>query len=272
MRGTNTDKQSINAPIIETEHSSPSQRDAVKADNQEQNAISNTSTTSKQTEAIEAEFERKKQEIEEYYADQFRQLQQKVEITLKEYDATDRAAYASFIERLKDTVSITSGSVSTSGYVSPYGHISAHGYYDGTTYTQAAGNPSLEYKYQVQRTNEAIKKLMGEYELDFEHLQRQKACALSDLEKEKKKAIVAASYQEINSSIHKSTPISQGTVTGILFSEETPLTVINGEVFREGQTINGVKVIKIYPDYVDFEKSGSRWSQRVNEPPSTNWP
>ena len=65
-------------------------------------------------------------------------------------------------------------------------------------------------------------------------------------------------------------PDSYFVVTGILFSEESPLAMINGNVIREGKSINGVKVIKIQQDSVEFENANHRWSQKVNEPASAN--
>jgi hypothetical protein len=50
-------------------------------------------------------------------------------------------------------------------------------------------------------------------------------------------------------------------VTGILFSEESPSAVINGNVVGEGKDVNGVKVLKIHRDYVEFEKAGRHWNQ-----------
>jgi hypothetical protein len=67
-------------------------------------------------------------------------------------------------------------------------------------------------------------------------------------------------------------PKTHGVVTGILLSEKTPMAVIDGKVVSVGQNIYDVNVIKIEQGYVEFEKSGVRWSQRVNEPPSTSWP
>ena len=65
-------------------------------------------------------------------------------------------------------------------------------------------------------------------------------------------------------------PDSYCVVTGILFSEESPLAVINGNVIGEGKSVNGVKVIKIHQDYVEFENANHRWSQKVTEPASAN--
>jgi hypothetical protein len=273
MRGTNSIRQSIHTPIVETERLSPPLKIANGAMNQEKIKVSNTSTTNEnQIVAIEAEFGRKKKEIEEYYANRFRQLQQNVETTLKEYDAADRAAYARFTEQLKSTVSTSSGYTSMSGYVSQYGSVSAHGYYDGTTHTQVAGAPSVAYGRHVQRINKAIDNLMDEYELDFDHLQRRRACALDDLEKEKALALAAVRSQGASSSILPISAIAQGIVTGIIYSEENPLAVIDGKVIHEGQSIGGAKVVKINQDSVELEYAGNRWSQKVNETPSPQWP
>ncbi|MGA2678514.1 MAG: hypothetical protein ABSF37_04325 [Sedimentisphaerales bacterium] len=67
-------------------------------------------------------------------------------------------------------------------------------------------------------------------------------------------------------------PDTHGIVDGILFSEGTPMAVVDGKVVSVGQNIDGVKVVKIEQGYVEFEKSGVRWSQKVNESPSTSWP
>ncbi|GAI29692.1 unnamed protein product, partial [marine sediment metagenome] len=37
----------------------------------------------------------------------------------------------------------------------------------------------------------------------------------------------------------------------------------DGKIVHEQDTINGVKVIKIYEDKVEFEKAGERWTQQV---------
>ncbi len=273
MRGTNPDQQSIPKSIVETEHSVSPQSIDDGTINRGKIAVSNSSTMDvKKIEAIEAEFGRKKQEIENYYADQFRQLQQKVETALREYDVKDRAAYAWFTEQLKNTISTSSGYANMSGYVSPSGYVSAHGYYDETTHTQVAGAPSVAYGRHVQRMNKAVNNLMDEYELDFEHLQRRRACALDDLEKQKALALAAVHSQGVGQSIPPTSTIAQGTVTGIIYSEENPLTIIDGNILHEGQSIRGVKIIKINQSSVEVEYAGNRWSQRVNELAATDWP
>lgn len=63
--------------------------------------------------------------------------------------------------------------------------------------------------------------------------------------------------------------VDKGTVTGIMYADDTPMAVIDGVILREGQSIHNAKVVKINPDYVEFEYEGKRWSQKVNELPST---
>jgi hypothetical protein len=58
----------------------------------------------------------------------------------------------------------------------------------------------------------------------------------------------------------------KGTVTGIVYSIDKPLALIDKQVVYEGDTINGAKVIKIHKDKVEFEKDGNRWTQEVGVP------
>lgn len=67
-------------------------------------------------------------------------------------------------------------------------------------------------------------------------------------------------------------PPDYGTVTGILYNNETPLVMIDGEIYREGSTIRGVRITKIHGSSVEFEYKGFKWTQNVNDSPSPNWP
>ena len=175
-------------------------------------------TASKRIEEIEAEYEQKKQETEVYYADKFRQLQQTGATASKKLDAADRAAYAQFVERLNNTVSTHSGYGSVDGYVSPYGNVSAYGWYNGTTSTRVAGAPAAGYRQQVNQLNKARDNLMHNYEVEYEHLQKQRANTMGDLERNKELAI--ASVRSV--SAHRDSTVSYGIVTGILFERENP--------------------------------------------------
>lgn len=59
----------------------------------------------------------------------------------------------------------------------------------------------------------------------------------------------------------------QMEVTGILYSEDNPSAIIDGEIVKEGDTIGSVKVVKIHRDKVEFDSSGKRWTQQAQQVP-----
>jgi hypothetical protein len=64
----------------------------------------------------------------------------------------------------------------------------------------------------------------------------------------------------------------EGTVTGILFYMEKGAALVLGDVVREGDVIRGVTVVRIMPNYVEFEKQGNIWKQIVGQtPPADVW-
>ncbi|MGB2866414.1 MAG: tetratricopeptide repeat protein, partial [Sedimentisphaerales bacterium] len=63
----------------------------------------------------------------------------------------------------------------------------------------------------------------------------------------------------------------KGLIRGIVSSEDSFTALIDTQAVREGDTIYGVKVVKIYVDKVEFEKNGRQWIQGLNETPSLQW-
>jgi len=63
----------------------------------------------------------------------------------------------------------------------------------------------------------------------------------------------------------------KGLVTGIVHSGDSATAVIGIQIVREGDTLDGVTVIKIHDDRVEFEKAGQRWTQTLNQPPGPQW-
>jgi hypothetical protein len=52
-------------------------------------------------------------------------------------------------------------------------------------------------------------------------------------------------------------------LTAILYVDE-PVAMVDGVIVREGDTINGAKVVKIYKDKVEFEKNGKKFTKQMN--------
>ena len=70
--------------------------------------------------------------------------------------------------------------------------------------------------------------------------------------------------------IHKVTT-QKGVVAGILYAMDNSSAVVDNQVVRKGDTLYGVRIIDIQKFTVEFEKDGSRWSQRVRENPNPAW-
>ena len=58
---------------------------------------------------------------------------------------------------------------------------------------------------------------------------------------------------------------THGVVSGIAYVKDNPSVIIDSKLLKEGQTIHGVKIIKIHEAEVEFEKDGHRWTQKTGE-------
>jgi hypothetical protein len=63
-----------------------------------------------------------------------------------------------------------------------------------------------------------------------------------------------------------------GTVTGIVLYAGNGAALIGGNVVRENDVVLGAKIVRITPDYVEFERHDRRWKQLVGKiPPTADW-
>jgi hypothetical protein len=60
--------------------------------------------------------------------------------------------------------------------------------------------------------------------------------------------------------------INRAMVTGIIYHEKNPCAIVRGRVAREGDTIDGYKVVRIHKDRVEFEKDGHSVIKWVYDP------
>lgn len=63
----------------------------------------------------------------------------------------------------------------------------------------------------------------------------------------------------------------RGVVKGILYTGIDSSVMIDNQVLKEGDTIYGTTIEKIYPKEVEFRRDGKRWSQRICEHPDPAW-
>ncbi len=82
--------------------------------------------------------------------------------------------------------------------------------------------------------------------------------------------------ETINDNTTKSESKTFGLVTGSFYSKDKQSAVINNKIIvYEGDTIDGVTIVKIYRDRVEFEKKGPdgkiTWIQKIGETPKAHW-
>ena len=53
------------------------------------------------------------------------------------------------------------------------------------------------------------------------------------------------------------------SLTGIFYNERNPAAVVNGKIVHEDDVIDGVRVLKIHKNKVEFESSHRKWSQSM---------
>lgn len=56
-----------------------------------------------------------------------------------------------------------------------------------------------------------------------------------------------------------------------LYTQDVYATVVDCRLLREGDRIDGVTVVKIYEDRVEFEKDGKRWTRKEGDAPDPAW-
>ena len=63
----------------------------------------------------------------------------------------------------------------------------------------------------------------------------------------------------------------KGLVSGIFYSHDRPSAIVGGRLVHEGDTIQNVRIVRIYSDKVEFNSANNTWLQRVQEKPSRHW-
>jgi hypothetical protein len=64
---------------------------------------------------------------------------------------------------------------------------------------------------------------------------------------------------------------NRGLVRAIVYSRQRASTLIDDKIMHAGDTVDGVKIVRIHADGVDLEKSGQAWTQKVSETPNPLW-
>ncbi len=100
------------------------------------------------------------------------------------------------------------------------------------------------------------------FQLGFARLQGRRQYELATLDEKLRESYVPIAIPE-----------TSGLLRGILYSKTKPSIVIDDKrkIVYEGNTIEGVTIVKIHKDKVEFAKNNQRWTQKVGEAPKAHW-
>jgi len=64
---------------------------------------------------------------------------------------------------------------------------------------------------------------------------------------------------------------THGVIAGIIYSQDKPVAIIDGTAVHQGESIHGVKVVRINKNSVEFTKDDNTWIQKLREIQASNW-
>ncbi|MHC4618700.1 MAG: hypothetical protein ACYTEQ_13215 [Planctomycetota bacterium] len=124
--------------------------------------------------------------------------------------------------------------------------------------------PKEQVALAESRIAEKKKEILKSLELDITSLEKRKkhslTVGLADIEKHLKEDALRP----------KPKP-THGVVRGIVYGKDKQIALIDKEMVGPGETIHGVKVVKIHADSVEFEMNGKVWKQKVRETAGKLW-
>lgn len=202
-----------------------------------------------QLKQIESYISQQQQKIEDYYADRLAELELNRDAEIGLLEVADKGTFSTLAAQAKIAEKVLRIKESPK----PKGSIE----------DWIDKSPRRFAKVQ-SLIAEAKSDVLAGYDQAAARLEKQKSYALTvrlpELEERLKE----------NLSAEKPQP-TVGLVSGIVYSERKPSAIIGGKIVYQGESANGVKIVRIYRDRVEFEKNGKKWEQKVREPSKAFW-
>ncbi len=220
-----------------------------------------------QFEEVEKYISRLRSDIENYYAGQLVELEQRAQSEIRMLEVVDKAVYASIADQSEAAKWVL--------HIDNYGYRSPWYLADKTermlklrddfeSYNGGIENSSKQFAVAQSRIAERKSDILAKLEWETVKLEQRKQYALtiglSQLEKRMKEDVIRPKPE-----------VTYGMVTGILYSADKPSVAVDRKIVHEGDKIRGVTVVKIFKDKVAFRKNGRYWVQRVRQQPETYW-
>ena len=198
---------------------------------------------------IEKYISQQQQKVEDYYADKLAELELNRDAEIGLLEVADKGAFSTPAAQAK----IAEKVLGIKETHKPKGSI------------EDWIDKSPKRFAEVQsRIAEAKNDVLAGYDREAARLEKQKRYALTvrlpELEERLKE----------NLSAEKPQP-TVGLISSIVYSERKPSAIIGDKITHQQETMQGVKIVRIYRDRVEFEKNGKKWEQKVREPAKAYW-
>ncbi len=197
------------------------------------------------------------QEIEDFYAVTFTEMELRADAKIRALEVAHKGAFASLSAQAEVARSV----LLINNYEFDEFRLFAdrdHNFRDTVKHSPE------RFALMQSRIAEEESRILNQYESQKIQLERNKRYAQNTGLDELKKRL------KENVAVGKAT-LARGIVTGIVHSEDKPSAIIDGRVVYERDTILRVRVVKIHRNRVDFVKGGQEWSQEVRETPASYW-
>ena len=213
-------------------------------------------------EQIDRQVANRRQSIENYYKGQVLEVTLRAEEELRQLEINDSLVYKSLeapILAAELVLGTDRSRLGTFGVV-------VERPYTGGHYKKLSMNFTRRFVDAKTKINEVKNRIIAQREAALLSLEIQKQRVLTIGFDEYKKRLQALP----NTARKKKQP--KNVVIGILYSDDNPAAVLNGKIVHVGDEFEDeIKITRISPDRVEFEKDDKTWSQAVGQKPHKNW-
>lgn len=197
--------------------------------------------------------EQSQKQIERYVAQQRKMMedfyQRKIARLNKSADKKIKRMEQSQREKL-----ITMAQIERQRRIDNWGYVSPEDFLTITNEQKDAAEKQIDHKK---------KELLDKLDISIDDIEKQKEYTLSK---------IASREKRLKDRSLAKPKLTHGVVTGIVYSSDKPMIILDRNFMGEGEIMFGVKIVKIYPDKVEFKKNNKQWTQNVGEKVNLNWP
>jgi len=220
-------------------------------------------------EQIDRYISQLRRDIENNYAARLAELQARQQTAVRLLEVTNKVPYA--LSAVQTEFAKTVLEINDYGFHAPWylrakteRMLQPKGLRDNLNYIGRVKQSWRQFAIAECRIAQRKNEILAGFAWTFAELEREKNYALSV------RLIGLDRQLRENLAVVKPEP-KHGVVTGIIYSVDCPVAIVGGKILHEEDSADGVTVLKIYPDQVEFKKGSGTWTQKVQQSPAAYW-